>query len=202
MKKVFISLIPLFFLFLVGCASASGTEKEEINYGEELENVVTDIVSNGAKAEDMINAYAIMWDGAISQDLSEDDAAEVLGVSVLTVRDHFEVSSDNYGGFSIDGDFNSVLASLKAYYSTNGSIEEIEAESDRIGEKLKELNTPSEEYEKVYDEVVQLYTLSEEFYELAISPSGSLVTYNEKIGQLSSDIVSKVKSIEVIMPAE
>ena len=62
------------------------------------------------------------------------------------------------------------------------------------------MNNPPKGYEKVYDELLDMYTFSEEYLEMALNPSGSLQSFNEDKNRLSSDILSQHKRVEATMP--
>jgi len=54
----------------------------------------------------------------------------------------------------------------------------------------------------VYDETLDMYSHTEELIEMALNPSGTLQAFIENKSQLSSDITSKNKIIEAIMPSK
>ncbi|MCP3029650.1 hypothetical protein [Halobacillus sp. A5] len=202
MKHIFMFVFIFSTLLLVACSDVgTGAEAEdtELNYHEELTQVAEDIISNSTRAEEMVNTYSYMWSSAIKNNLYISDVTERLDISESQAKDYFETTGFGTTNVIAD-DFNKVISGLGEYYSSNGQIEEIESSSESIQTKIKELNTPPADYEKVYDKVVELYTMSEEYKELAIKPSGSLMTFNQTSEQLSTDIVSNYKEIEVIMP--
>ncbi|MBD8006418.1 hypothetical protein [Bacillus norwichensis] len=195
-----LKFLAIFILFwgLIGCSNKASGKSE---YRADLQSVVDDIMDNAANAENMVSTYADLWSFSINKSgqMKIQDIADKLNLSKSEVIDYFEILEFTdvvIGGYSGN------IRSLNKYYTETGKIEELEDASNEIQNKIKKLNNPPEEYVKVYDKVVELYTLAEELKEMAISPNGSLVTFNQQRGQLSNDIVSKYKEIEVILPNE
>jgi len=209
MKKILLILFAI-SIVLVGCGDketkvASGNEAEEqpkINYGEELSGLVLEVVSNTSIAEEMTNVYAYLWSNTIEYNgwFPIREIANILGTDKDLLNDYFgnDGTSPNY----FRGDFNEAILQLGRYYVQHGKVDDLNEGSDKIESKIKELNNPPEEYEKVYDEIIELYTMEEEYVQMAISPSGSLISFNESRNTLSTNIVSKVKEIDVIMPSK
>lgn len=113
------------------------------------------------------------------------------GLDEEVIRDYFEINSIG----NVSGEFSSNVNSLKSYYRAIGKLEEIEEISKEIKNKINELNDPPKGYEKVYDEVLDMFIYSEEYIEMALNPSGSLQSFNEDKNRLTSEIVSKFKRI-------
>ncbi|WP_147296312.1 hypothetical protein [Halobacillus trueperi] len=202
MKKVLI-LLGLILLFGCGAEDTSGAKEEvltEAEYGEKLKQISSDIINSGATAEEMLNTYSQLWSTAIEREITKEDLQTVIDISVSDMEKYY--SYDFYDPLPVaaKGDFNSVIIGTQNFYNGNGKVEELLSASSHIESNLKELNDPPEKFQKVYDETIELYGSYKEFVSLAESPTGSLLEFNKKFSKLSTEIVSSVDKIEVMMP--
>ncbi|MFA1820599.1 hypothetical protein ACDX78_10510 [Virgibacillus oceani] len=191
----------LFVLLLAGLLIGCNSQAEQIaEYKEELQNVADEMLVNAAAAEDILSQYDIVWNHTIKSGgaIPVEEMANVTGLEESVVRGYFQVNNiDN-----IPDDFSNNIHSLNAYYDASGDLGEIEEAAEQISNKINELNDPPDGYENVYDEVLDMYLYTDEYVEIAFNPDGSLQSFNEKVNQLSSEITSKYKRIEAIMPNE
>ena len=180
---------------LAGCNS-----EETTSYRSDLQSVADKMLENGATVETLLYQYSKVWSYSIESKgaIPVQEMMALTGFSEDTVRDHFEIN----GAGNITDDFSTNIHSLNLYYVSIGSLEEIEEASKDIKSKITELNEPPEGYEKVYGEILDMYTYSEEYIEMALNPNGSLQSFNQNKNQLSSDILSKHKRIEATMPSD
>lgn len=192
MKKVLITLFVC-ALFLTGCNSSNKSE-----YGNDLKNVAVEILENSAKAEELLNGYSKIWRFSIESGsaISVSDVALEIGLDEDDIRKYFELN--NAG--NVPGDFSINVGSMQQYYRATGRLDEIEEASDDIKSKVSKLNNPPSEYEKAFDEVLDMHIYSEEYIGMAIEPNGSLQTFNESRNQLSSEILGSYKRIEALIP--
>src|SRR5699024_7258880 len=121
---------------------------------------------------------------------------EYTGLSENSVEEIFEINS--FG--NVSNDFSTNIHSLKSRFEENGTIDEIKDDLENVKGQVSELNDPPKGYDKAYDELLELYDLSEAYAEMALDPSGSLQDFNTKKNQLSDDIKSKQKRIDVVIP--
>ncbi|MGP4060026.1 hypothetical protein [Halobacillus sp. H74] len=203
MKKVLL-LFGLFLLFGCGVVETQGAKEEEglteAEYGAKLEQISTDIINSGATAEEMLNTYSQLWSIAIERDITKDDLKTVLNISVNDMEEYFNYDFYDPLPVSTKGDFDTVIIGTENFYNGTGKVEELQSGSSNIESDLKELNDPPEQFQKVYDETLELYGNYKEFVSLAESPTGSLLEFNKKFSELSTDILSSVDKIEVMMP--
>lgn len=194
MKKL-LFLIIVSLIVLAGCNS-----EETTSYRSDLQSVADKMLENGTTVETLLDQYSKVWSYSIESKgaIPVQDMMALTGFSEDKVRDHFEIN----GAGNITDDFSTNIHSLNLYYDSIGSLEEIEEASKDIKSKITELNESPEGYEKVYDEILDMYTYSEEYIEMALNPNGSLQSFNQNKNQLSSDILSKHKRIEATMPSD
>lgn len=190
MKKV-VSL-----LFVVLILSACGKNAEE--YKAELQGVVDRMLENTADAEEIVNSYSDVWRHSIESRgaIPVAEMAATTGLEQDVIQEYFVI---NPAG-NIPDDFSLNVQSLNSYYQESGDLERIKETSDEIQNKINALNNPPSEFEKVYDEVLDMYTYAEQYIEMALNPTGSLQSFNEEKNQLTSEILGKHKRIEAIMP--
>lgn len=192
MKKVLMVLLISISLILVGCSGGA-------KYGENLQSVADDLLGNSADIETIVNQYSKVWSMSIKSKnaISISQMMSETGLSEEEITEYFLIN--NAG--NISSDFSTNIHSLNAYYEGTGALEEIRTKSEEIKSRMAELNNPPSEYEKAYDELLDMYTHSEEYAEMALSPTGSLQSFNSETSQLSTDILSQYKRIEATVPS-
>lgn len=100
------------------------------------------------------------------------------------------------------GDFDAALANLYKSKKYQKYVKEIEENNTTVEEHIGKLSDPPKGYEKVYDEIVELYPMYQEFVKMAISPQGSYNSYSEDYQRLDKGIVEKISKIEVLIPQD
>lgn len=195
MKKIITILVIVSLLTLAGCGG-----KKTAEYRAGLQNVADEISKNASEVEVILDKYSTVWSYSIENrsPVAINSMAEAVSLEEDMIVKYFEINSAN----NVTNDFSSNIHSLKAYYEGVGQIELIKKTSDSIKSKIVDLNNPPTEYEKAYNEVLDMYSSSEEYIEMALNPSGTMQTFNENKNRLASEIVSKHKRIEVTMPSK
>lgn len=193
-KGFIISLLLFISLFtLVGCGGKKAAE-----YKADLENATKVMFENAFDVEDMLEQYSEIWNYSIKSkgSITVEEMSVLTGIDQDAIEDHFVINS--FG--NILDDFSTNLYSMHSYFESNGQLEKVQEASEEAKDKMSELKDHPSDFEKVYDEALDLYDLTEEFMEMAINPTGSLQSFNEDKNRLSSEIFSKYKRIDVIMP--
>lgn len=192
-KKLFV-LFSLFLFILLGCSSGAS------EYRESVISVSDDILSNSADVEGILEQYSRIWRFSIESRaaIPIDDMMTEMGLERNDIEKHFSINTAG----NIPDDFSLNLFSLKSYFEDTGELGRVEQKSRDIKDMVSELNDPPKGYEKVFDELLDLYNLSEKYLEMALDPSGSMQSFNEEKIKLSSDILSQHKRMEVIIPSE
>lgn len=196
MRKLYSVLIFSFcLLVLVGCS-----DKKSSEYRASLKNVADEITANASEVEVILDKYSTVWSYSIKNrsPVGIDSMAQAVNLDRSMIEKYFEINPAN----NVSNDFSSNIHSLLAYYEGEGKISSIKEASESIKNKIIELNNPPTEYEKAYNEVLDMYSLSEEYTEMALNPTGTMQTFNENKNRLSGEIIGKHKRIEVVMPKE
>lgn len=200
MNKLYLLFITLLFtVVLVACGN---NEEEKLQYGSDLLDVTEKILENASNVEELLDQYANVWRYSIETTggIKVEDLVQRTGLEETTVVEYF-VEPNFTGSYdTIYAGWESIVRSMHYYYSDTGKLDDLNDLSEEIQSEIQALNNPPEEFKQVYDEVIELYTLGEEYIQMAINPSGSLVSFNEDRNRLSTDIVSQVNRIEAIMP--
>lgn len=186
-----ILLLVVTFLF-AGC----GANTEE--YKEDLQRTADEMLESAAQVERTLNQYSGIWNFSIKSKgaIPVNSMMIETGLEEDEIREYFEINAAG----NIPDDFSTNLYSLNSYLEGTGKLDEIRDMSEDIKGKISDLNNPPPDYEKAYDELLDMYTYFEEFTEMALDPKGSLQTFNEKKNSTASDILSKHKRIEAVIP--
>lgn len=185
--------LSLIVIFLFAC----GAKKTE-EYKDDLINLSDKMLGNSAEVEELLNQYSKVWNHTIKSRgaIPIDEMSSLTGISEDDIKEYFVINSAG----NLPDDFSTSILSLKKYYEGSGILKELQDTSDKIKESVSELNDPPKDFKETYDELLDMYNLSEKYIEMALNPSGSLQNFNEDKKQLASDILSKHKHIEVIIP--
>jgi len=92
-------------------------------------------------------------------------------------------------------DFNYAIMEVRGKRVTD--ILSIESLSKEIGEDIKKMNPP-EGKEKDYQRLKELYLLFNKYADMAVTPSGSLQTYSQQKSELTVEIKSAIKELEMM----
>lgn len=197
MKNKFATLLALSFILLAltGCSG-----KKTAEYRAGMADTAEMMLNNKEMVGNVLDQYAKVWNysiesrGAIPVD-------EMMAVTYLdrdTVIEYFTINSAG----NIPADFSMNIHSMNSYFDKTGQLLLIKDAAAKVKERVADLNEPPAGYENVYEEVLDMYNLSEEYLEMALNPNGSYKSFNEDRTRLSSDLVSKFKRMEVILPKE
>lgn len=99
-------------------------------------------------------------------------------------------------------DFNVALANLKNTYEEKGLLQDLVDGQTEIQESMKYLQDVPEGYEDAYDVLKEMYTVYVEFSNQAQSPTGSLLTFNNKTNDLFSEFNTLFEEFLITMPAD
>jgi len=175
-------------------------EELKNSYENDLRNVVSIMLSESSKAEEMISTYSRGWSYIIKNNMTARDLAELLDIrrnhTTLYFKQIVSITSD----YLYKGDSQAVIRGISKYYQKIGKNEELELKKDEVASLIRKLNNPPQEYKDAYDIAFELYSNYENYISFALSPSGSLISYNQKANEVSSNIVTKIREFEVKLP--
>ncbi len=129
-----------------------------------------------------------------------------------TVDMYFEFIISNYlvisysdiwkNAIELDIDFNDAVNSYKDAVSEKGVFEEREKEKDDLRNNMKLLQNPPKEYMESYLVLKQMYGIYSKMYEQSISPTGSLIDFNRKTNDLTSQYEQLQEELLITLPAD
>ena len=133
--------------------------------------------------------------------------AYITGVGIqLTVIQNIElcksISEVWSDAISNGKDFNEEIATVQKIAKETNFLQKLQKDKELIDGMMSRLNNPPEEYKTLYDKLLSLYGQYTKIYELAISPSGSLMTYNQSISEVSSEINRLYNEFQVLVPQD
>lgn len=97
-------------------------------------------------------------------------------------------------------DFNQALANQKEALQDNSVYQGMHYMHKEIQIYLQALKKPPPEHKDVYNLLLELYSIYSQLYDFAISPSGSLSTFNRKILDLDSEYTKAKSKLEIFLP--
>jgi len=97
-------------------------------------------------------------------------------------------------------DFNTALSLTHALADDLGDINQIERQKKDIESILKNLNALPDYLPEVHKKTIEFFGIYAQLSSLAINPSGSLMSYNNKVHELQSNLVSKSNELQVSLP--
>lgn len=151
-------------------------------YISNLEAFITKALNGGAKAEDLCNLTKNVWHDSIFEEYDSET-----------------VKYTKHDGVYWD-DFNDALRALYSDEEIQEIIDDIEYSQVEVKVLYKALQDPTEEFEKCFQLVDELYSVFFNFTNLAISPSGNLTTYTENFGEYDAEFLELYEKLELLIP--
>ncbi len=187
-KRIFILIVTL--IMLSGC----GINAEE--YEADLKDAADQMLEESEQVLSILDQYTSIWSFSIENRsaIGVNEVASFTGLSEDEVKEYFEINSMG----NVTNDFSSNVHSVKGYF--DDQIDGLEKNAKNIKEKVSELKDTPKDYEKSYDELLDLYDLYEKNNEMMHSPSGTLQEFNKDKNELQNEIKSKHKRIDVVIP--
>lgn len=142
-------------------------------------------ISAGSEAEDLTNLTAKVWANSIYEEK--------------------DVETDKYtrtngGKGSFYDDFNTALGELFSDSTILSKIKGIKDTQDTAQEIASRLQNPPAGLENCYDTATELYTAFKAYTDFAISPTGSLQTFNEQRRSKSDALLNAYNKLETQIP--
>lgn len=152
--------------------------KEYNDYLALVEKTAEDMFEGGLSSESLSNDTVSVWYNAIwkKDDVKTDKYTKLNGTFV--------------------SDFNSALSTFGYDTDTIKIQAKIEVNQDTVDASMSTLKKIPEGLEDHYDAISELYDVYTEFTGLALSPTGSLRTYQESITKLDSSFITKYNKVK------
>lgn len=99
-------------------------------------------------------------------------------------------------------DFSTALQLQVEKVTTSDVYEDIEKDRKIIEKGIKSLQNPPKKYKESHEKLLDMYTEYSELKRQVDDPSGSLLTFNQKANQLSSDFYSKYDKFLLSYPGD
>ena len=96
-------------------------------------------------------------------------------------------------------DFDDAIDHQHEQFIAYGEIDAVEKTQKRVKLQMQELRNPPGKYEEEYQYLMELYGSYKTYSNLSIYPSGSLLTFNEKTGELKDEIDEGVDKLETLI---
>lgn len=173
-------------------------EETKNKYSSDITSVMLNITEQAFIAENMINTYSSVWKAVFTNTLQKDSFAKSLGVEIYEVENYAEL--DYHGYVAFKGNFEDAIENVHKVYEGTHKNKALKNERDIISKKMKDLQNPPQEYKEAYNAIVEVYKLYEEYIAFTLSPNGSLVSYNQKANELSTDLSTEIKEFQIKIP--
>ncbi len=97
-------------------------------------------------------------------------------------------------------DFNQAIKRAQETLQSSKAFEILEETKAEAEKKMKDAANPPKSFEEPYKKLVQLYGIYGQLNSLAMNPSGTLMSFNQKVNDLSSQFISLSNEISVLVP--
>lgn len=95
-------------------------------------------------------------------------------------------------------DFNGALQT--AFSESKTSLDLIAQSSIKADSIMKLMQDPPTKYVELNSKIISLYGTYVEYSALAISPQGSLMSFNNKASDLASELITNYKQVSILLP--
>lgn len=146
------------------------------NYKENLDKAATQIVAYSLASEKVCDLYSDVWKRAIDAD--------------------YWIEVDGKKAY----DFNEAIQYQREALESKNVLSEIEKGTKSVDDLMSKLKNPPTEFQASYEKLVELYGLYTQYADQADSPSGSLIEFNKKTDELSSEIGKEYNQLKTIIP--
>ncbi|PPK99042.1 hypothetical protein [Parapedobacter indicus] len=169
MKANLKSIYPILlaFVFLL----AAGCSNNNSNYDAKYRSCVSLLASSIDMSTVGINHFADIWRTAIEK--------------------------KTYKGKWIGSDFNEALRLAMHEADSIGIFSTINEVQNKIDSAVVSLKSPPKDYEQLYSDVLECYTISSDLIDMSKSPKGSLLSYSQRKDELTNRFVSKMREIDI-----
>lgn len=178
-KKWLFSIISVIIFIAAGTGFYVFKQKQEEKKMAELKEydflisaTAMEMLTTASDAEEVLNKVSTVWHDAI-------------------YIDYYRINGERVY------DFNQALEITYEEFNRNGKIQALEDSITEVEKSLKSLKNYPEGFKETYDLTIEMYKPAKKFVDLAISPEGNLRTFNQKINNLRSEIISASDELEL-----
>lgn len=150
-------------------------ENEKKTYIKSFKKTRSDILHSAVTAESIVNKYSQIW-----HDVIFNGSVSINGVKATNMDD--------------------AIADQNAAFMVNGKSDELTNGQDKIMKEVKALNKYPKGYKEYRDMIDQYYQDYKSFSDLALSPTGSLQSFNAETSKLDNKLSSEYDAMNVKLP--
>lgn len=99
-------------------------------------------------------------------------------------------------------DFETALRTQQLTFDLLRDNSDIKNSKSLIENRLKKLTQPTRRYTDLHQKTIELYGVYSQLYDLTLTPSGSLISYSERIEALTMELAKINNEINVLIPHE
>ena len=179
---VFIGGIAGFFIY-----QSIMKQNKADDYAVMLSTTTDTMIVGAAEAESLSSLTYRVWYNTIYEQYNDE-------------TDPYTLSWPDKPGISYFNSVNTALSRLFTDQTTIDQINSIKKNQELVMSFMSELSNPSEDFEKCYDEIYNLYSMYQTYTDLAISPSGNFSEFSNSINAKSSDFIAQYKKVKTLIP--
>lgn len=98
------------------------------------------------------------------------------------------------------GDFNKAISDLHQKFKDGGVIDKLDKDKKEIDDKMQNLRDSPQEYQQVYNLVLDFHSKFSHLYDQAENPTGSLINYNKDVNDTENSLDELEDKIEALVP--
>lgn len=160
-----------------------------------LKEVFSLIKDQNQKAKDVTEIVSTVWRGAVHAD--KDFSLVLMDLQEFFLGGEFSPRLYSAAKESIFKDIDSMTV-LFVYGKEMYTL--LVINDVAVKSALRCVSSVPPKYTRVYDLLLDLYTKYDQLYKLATEPSGSLMSYNNKVSLLNKEFGELAAKIEILMP--
>lgn len=175
-------------------AAAEAEAREE--YISNLSAIRVDMLTTGAKAEEMANLVHDVWYNTIYEKSDESTNKYCIQSS------RYKASKTFYSDSDFNSDFNTSLAALFTDPTYISDAATVESEVSDITELYGKLQNPPEDLSGCYAVLGDMYDAFMDLAGCATDPSGNLSSYTSTLNDADSDFIDCYEKLGAMIPSE
>lgn len=175
-------------------AAAEAEAREE--YISNLSAIRVNMLTTGAKAEEMANLVHDVWYNTIYEESDESTNKYCIQSS------RYKASKTFYSDSDFNSDFNTSLAALFTDPTYISDAATVESEVSDITELYGKLQNPPEDLSGCYAVLGDMYDAFMDLAGCATDPSGNLSSYTSTFNDADSDFIDCYEKLGAMIPSE